>query len=185
MEQRWQPHWLAGCRIIAHPCFRGLPPAACRYSFPFLEEGLVSVEDNRVGPLHQHVFPPALAPTLSFVGLNWKVGSGRRLLQAVERLVGWVVARDIAARADVIALPADVYIPRSCWAVAGQIPMLPATQRVRCALCPWPCPQIIPFPQFELQSRWIAHVLAGRVALPSPQVRARFAACYQHRMPTL
>ncbi|KAL4445839.1 hypothetical protein ABPG77_009038 [Micractinium sp. CCAP 211/92] len=74
------------------------------YSFPFLEEGLVSVEDNRVGPLHQHVFPPALAPTLSFVGLNWK---------------------------------------------------------------------IIPFPQFELQSRWIAHVLAGRVALPSPQEMER------------
>ncbi|KAL4425758.1 hypothetical protein ABPG75_009774 [Micractinium tetrahymenae] len=68
------------------------------YSFPFLEDGLVSVEDNRVGPLYQHVFPPALAPTLSFVGLPWK---------------------------------------------------------------------IIPFPQFELQSRWIAQVLAGKAALPS------------------
>lgn len=144
----------------------------------------MSVEDNRVGPLYQHVFPPALAPTLSFVGLNWKVGTGRRLRQAVERLVGWVVVHDIAARADVIALPADVYIPRSCWAVAGQIPILPATRHVRCALCPWACPQIVPFPQFELQSRWIAHVLAGRVALPPRQVRTRFAASCQHRTRT-
>ncbi|KAG8081311.1 hypothetical protein GUJ93_ZPchr0007g4438 [Zizania palustris] len=40
------------------------------YSFPFLEtEGHVTVDDNRVGPLFEHVFPPALAPSLSFVGI--------------------------------------------------------------------------------------------------------------------
>ncbi|GBG76247.1 hypothetical protein CBR_g21995 [Chara braunii] len=45
-----------------------------RYSFPFLEAGgLVHVEDNRVGPLFEHVFPPKLAPWLSFVGLPIKV----------------------------------------------------------------------------------------------------------------
>jgi len=33
----------------------------------------VTVDDNRVGPLYKHVFPPALAPWLSFVGLPWKV----------------------------------------------------------------------------------------------------------------
>ncbi|KAL8552771.1 hypothetical protein ACS0TY_001453 [Phlomoides rotata] len=45
-----------------------------KYHFPFLEtNGIVTVEDNRVGPLYQHVFPPALAPWLSFVGLPWKV----------------------------------------------------------------------------------------------------------------
>lgn len=44
------------------------------YSFPFLKgAGIVSVEDNRVGPLYQHVFPPAHAPFLSFVGLPFKV----------------------------------------------------------------------------------------------------------------
>lgn len=44
------------------------------YSFPFLEtNGVVRVEDNRVGPLFKHVFPPTLAPWLSFVGLPWKV----------------------------------------------------------------------------------------------------------------
>jgi len=33
----------------------------------------VSVNDNCVGPLYEHVFPPVLAPSLSFVGLPWKV----------------------------------------------------------------------------------------------------------------
>ncbi|KAL6981745.1 aliphatic glucosinolate S-oxygenase, partial [Sarracenia purpurea var. burkii] len=41
-----------------------------KYNFPFLEtKGIVSVEDNRVGPLYKHVFPPKLAPSLSFVGI--------------------------------------------------------------------------------------------------------------------
>ncbi|CAB4279603.1 unnamed protein product [Prunus armeniaca] len=45
-----------------------------KYHFPFLEtNGIVTVDDNRVGPLYKHVFPPALAPSLSFVGLPWKV----------------------------------------------------------------------------------------------------------------
>ncbi|EFN57454.1 hypothetical protein CHLNCDRAFT_30388 [Chlorella variabilis] len=71
------------------------------YDFPFLAgTDFVTVEDNRVGPLYQHIFPPAAAPTLAFVGIPWKV---------------------------------------------------------------------IPFPQFQLQSRWIAKVLAGAVQLPSRQ----------------
>ncbi|KAL8216739.1 hypothetical protein R6Q57_023576 [Mikania cordata] len=45
-----------------------------KYYFPFLDtEGIVTVDDNRVGPLYKHVFPPSLAPWLSFVGLPWKV----------------------------------------------------------------------------------------------------------------
>ncbi|KAG6685308.1 hypothetical protein I3842_12G105500 [Carya illinoinensis] len=45
-----------------------------KYDFPFLEtNGIVTVDDNRVGPLYKHVFPPALAPWLSFVGLPTKV----------------------------------------------------------------------------------------------------------------
>lgn len=45
-----------------------------KYHFPFLEtNGIVTVDDNRVGPLYKHVFPPAFAPSLSFVGLPWKV----------------------------------------------------------------------------------------------------------------
>lgn len=73
------------------------------YAFPFLEgTAAVGTSDNRVGPLYQHVFPPALAPTLAFIGLPWKV---------------------------------------------------------------------LPFPQMELQSKWVARVLSGRAALPPAQVR--------------
>jgi hypothetical protein len=49
---------------------------ACRYSytFPFLDtKGMVAVDDDRVGPLYEHTFPPALAPSLSFVGIPRKV----------------------------------------------------------------------------------------------------------------
>ncbi|KAL8166538.1 hypothetical protein V2J09_008037 [Rumex salicifolius] len=72
-----------------------------KYEFPFLHlNDAVTVKDNRVGPLYKHVFPPGLAPWLSFVGLPWKV---------------------------------------------------------------------IPFPQCELQSKWIAGALSGRIQLPSEQ----------------
>ncbi|KAK1564783.1 hypothetical protein Q3G72_011483 [Acer saccharum] len=71
------------------------------YRFPFLEtNGVVTVDDNRVGPLYKHVFPPALAPWISFVGITWKT---------------------------------------------------------------------IPFSGYELQSKWIAGVLSGRIMLPSQQ----------------
>ncbi|CAL5077531.1 unnamed protein product [Urochloa decumbens] len=44
------------------------------FSFPFLDTGgLVTVDDNHVGPLFEHTFPPALAPSLSFVGIPNKV----------------------------------------------------------------------------------------------------------------
>ncbi|XP_058085022.1 flavin-containing monooxygenase FMO GS-OX-like 4 isoform X2 [Magnolia sinica] len=72
-----------------------------KYNFPFLKTNdIVTVDDNRVGPLYQHVFPPSLAPWLSFIGLPWKV---------------------------------------------------------------------IPFPLCELQSKWVAGTLSGRVVLPSQE----------------
>ncbi|CAA7022613.1 unnamed protein product [Microthlaspi erraticum] len=72
-----------------------------KYHFPFLEtNGNVTVDDNRVGPLYKDVFPPALAPWLSFMGIPWKV---------------------------------------------------------------------VPFPLFELQGKWIAGVLSGRIMLPSKE----------------
>ncbi|KAK4476501.1 hypothetical protein RD792_015656 [Penstemon davidsonii] len=43
------------------------------YHMPFLKtDGIVTVDDNRVGPLYKHVFPPKLAPRLSFVGLTYR-----------------------------------------------------------------------------------------------------------------
>ncbi|KAJ6712289.1 DIMETHYLANILINE MONOOXYGENASE [Salix purpurea] len=72
-----------------------------KYHFPFLDtNGIVTMDDNRVAPLYKHVFPPVLAPWLSFVGLPWKV---------------------------------------------------------------------VPFPLFELQTKWIAGVLSGHIALPTPE----------------
>ncbi|GJN20892.1 hypothetical protein PR202_gb08326 [Eleusine coracana subsp. coracana] len=47
-----------------------------RYSFPFLDTGgAVAVDEDgwRVGPLFEHTFPPALAPGLSFVGVQKKL----------------------------------------------------------------------------------------------------------------
>ncbi|OMO51742.1 Flavin monooxygenase FMO [Corchorus capsularis] len=44
------------------------------YSFPFLDtKGIVVVDDNRVGPLFEHTFPPSLAPSLSFIGIPRKI----------------------------------------------------------------------------------------------------------------
>uniref|UniRef100_A0ACD5TT74 Uncharacterized protein n=1 Tax=Avena sativa TaxID=4498 RepID=A0ACD5TT74_AVESA len=47
-----------------------------KYSFPFLgddDETIgIHVDDNRVGPLYKHVFPPHLAPQISFIGLPFK-----------------------------------------------------------------------------------------------------------------
>ncbi|KAJ8764205.1 hypothetical protein K2173_005385 [Erythroxylum novogranatense] len=45
-----------------------------KYHFPFLQtNGIVTVDDNRVGPLYKDVFPPIFSPSLSFVGIPWKV----------------------------------------------------------------------------------------------------------------
>ncbi|XP_062201165.1 flavin-containing monooxygenase FMO GS-OX-like 3 isoform X2 [Phragmites australis] len=71
------------------------------YDFPFLgNDSTITVDDNCVDPLYKHVFPPEVAPQLSFIGLQWKV---------------------------------------------------------------------IPFPLFELQSKWVAGVLSGRIELPSKE----------------
>ncbi|XBH59107.1 hypothetical protein VPH35_080416 [Triticum aestivum] len=42
--------------------------------YPFLsdKDPVISVDDNRVGPLYKHVFPPHLAPHISFIGLAFK-----------------------------------------------------------------------------------------------------------------
>ncbi|KAL8226309.1 hypothetical protein R6Q59_000142 [Mikania micrantha] len=43
------------------------------YSFPFLDtKGAIVVDDDRVGPLYEHTFPPNLAPSLSFIGIPRK-----------------------------------------------------------------------------------------------------------------
>ncbi|WCJ35891.1 Flavin-binding monooxygenase family protein [Euphorbia peplus] len=44
------------------------------YVFPYLDtKGIVGVDDDRVGPLYEHTFPPSLAPSLSFIGIPRKL----------------------------------------------------------------------------------------------------------------
>ncbi|KAL6642721.1 hypothetical protein ACP70R_020902 [Stipagrostis hirtigluma subsp. patula] len=59
-----------------------------RYHFPFLDLDGVTVDDNRVGPLYKHVFPPKYAPSLSFVGLPIKT----IIFQSFELESKWIAA---------------------------------------------------------------------------------------------
>ncbi|PAN49125.2 hypothetical protein PAHAL_9G390000 [Panicum hallii] len=58
------------------------------YHFPFLDLDGLAVDDNRVGPLYNHVFPPKYAPNLSFIGLPLKT----IIFQSVEMESKWVAA---------------------------------------------------------------------------------------------
>ncbi|XP_022857925.1 flavin-containing monooxygenase FMO GS-OX5-like, partial [Olea europaea var. sylvestris] len=59
------------------------------YDFPFLEtNGIVTVDDRRVGPLYKHVFPPKLSPTLSFIGIPYAVV----VFHMVEFQARWVAS---------------------------------------------------------------------------------------------
>ncbi|DBA97633.1 TPA: Flavin-containing monooxygenase FMO GS-OX5 [Trebouxia sp. C0006] len=67
-----------------------------QYAYPFLEgTGLVTSHDMRVDPLWQHIFPPNVAPTLSFVGLIWK-----SLRNPQFELQSKLVARVLSGRAQ-------------------------------------------------------------------------------------
>ncbi|OEL15435.1 Flavin-containing monooxygenase FMO GS-OX-like 2 [Dichanthelium oligosanthes] len=59
-----------------------------QYHFPFLDLDGLTVDDNRVGPLYNHVFPPKYAPNLSFVGLPIKT----IVFQSLELESKWVAA---------------------------------------------------------------------------------------------
>lgn len=85
-----------------------------KYHFPFLRmNGIVNVEDNCVAPLYQHVFPPALAPWLSFIGVPYRT---------------------------------------------------------------------ITFLLSELQSRWVAKILSGKILLPSEEEMTSSVHEYYHRI---
>uniref|UniRef100_M8AXH9 Flavin-containing monooxygenase n=1 Tax=Aegilops tauschii TaxID=37682 RepID=M8AXH9_AEGTA len=94
-----------------------------KYNFPFLGDsddelaGAISVDDNRVGPLYKHVFPPMLAPPLN----------------------KHVSPPMLAPHVSFIGLPF----------------------------------RTIPFLVFQLQSKWVAGVLSGRLELPSQEAMMR------------
>lgn len=67
-----------------------------KYEYPFLNtNGIINVDDNRVGPLYKHVFPPQLAPRLSFVGLPQKV----IIFDMIELQSKWI-ARVLSGKAN-------------------------------------------------------------------------------------
>ncbi|CAI5504307.1 unnamed protein product [Closterium sp. Naga37s-1] len=110
------------------------------YSFPFLAlpPSLLSVDTGRVAPLFRHVLPPALAPSLSFIGLPWKVVPFP-LSQLQER---WVVQQ---------------FIP------ASTSPFLPTPSP---SPPPFPTRQVVPFPLCQLQARLVAQLLSGQLPVP-------------------
>ncbi|PWA74737.1 flavin monooxygenase-like, FAD/NAD(P)-binding domain protein [Artemisia annua] len=67
-----------------------------KFHFPFLRtNGMVQVDNNRVGPLYKHMFPPKLAPRLSFVGLTYQQGILFRLYELQSKLVSLVLSKKI------------------------------------------------------------------------------------------
>ncbi|WJX87227.1 aliphatic glucosinolate S-oxygenase [Trifolium repens] len=71
-----------------------------RYHFPYLEtNGIVTIEDECVGPLYKHIFPPSLAPWLSFIGIISK----EPIFAIVELQAMWV-ARVLSGK---ILLPTE------------------------------------------------------------------------------
>ncbi|GLJ12945.1 hypothetical protein SUGI_0201290 [Cryptomeria japonica] len=90
------------------------------YSFPFLDtKGIVTVDDDRVGPLYEHIFPPLLAPSLSFVGIprkiiafpffesqsKWiaQILSGKAVLPSTKDMIKTV--EDFYERKDIAGMP--------------------------------------------------------------------------------
>ncbi|KAL3743732.1 hypothetical protein ACJRO7_018920 [Eucalyptus globulus] len=71
-----------------------------RYHFPFLKtEGLVNVDDNSVGPLYKHVFPPSLAPWLSFIGIPYLTFPAQ-LSELQSRWVAKVLSGELVLPSD-------------------------------------------------------------------------------------
>ncbi|KAI3515401.1 hypothetical protein L1887_14296 [Cichorium endivia] len=67
-----------------------------KFHFPFLStNNIVHVDDNRVGPLYKHVFPPQLAPRLAFVGITYNQGVLFRMLELQSKWVALVFSGKI------------------------------------------------------------------------------------------
>ncbi|XP_047340337.1 flavin-containing monooxygenase FMO GS-OX-like 2 [Impatiens glandulifera] len=63
-----------------------------KFDFPFLKtNGIVTVDDKRVGPLYKHVFAPEFGPSLSFLGLN-NFGIPCRIIELQAKWVAKVLS---------------------------------------------------------------------------------------------
>ncbi|XP_051136693.1 flavin-containing monooxygenase FMO GS-OX-like 9 [Andrographis paniculata] len=62
------------------------------YTLLFLDtKGIVGIDDDRVGPLYEHMFPPLLAPSLSFIGIPRRV-IGFPLFEAQAKWIGQLLS---------------------------------------------------------------------------------------------
>ena len=72
--------------------------ASYLYDFSFLgDDSTITVDDNRIDPLYKHVFPPEVAPQLSFIGLPWKASFARTAayqFRTLDTLVSCNLPRD-------------------------------------------------------------------------------------------
>jgi hypothetical protein len=63
-----------------------------KHELPFLKtNGIITIDNNRVGPLYKHIFPPALAPSLSFIGIPNRAVSFPTL-EAQSRWVAYAIS---------------------------------------------------------------------------------------------
>ncbi|KAH6767478.1 hypothetical protein C2S52_018461 [Perilla frutescens var. hirtella] len=77
--------------VVVHPDII-LHCTGFKYGFPFLKsEGIVTVEDGRVGPLYRHVFPPKVGPNLSFIGLPY-TGIGMHMIDFQAKWLAHVLS---------------------------------------------------------------------------------------------
>ncbi|XP_023734510.1 flavin-containing monooxygenase FMO GS-OX5 [Lactuca sativa] len=68
-----------------------------KFHFPFLRtNNIVHVDDNRVGPLYKHVFPPQLAPRLAFVGLTYNQGVHFQMFELQSKWVALALSGKIS-----------------------------------------------------------------------------------------
>ncbi|XP_024992812.1 flavin-containing monooxygenase FMO GS-OX5-like [Cynara cardunculus var. scolymus] len=67
-----------------------------KFHVPFLKtNGIISVEDEGIGPLYKHIFPPQLAPRLSFVGLP-KKGLTFPIIECQSRWIAQALSRKVS-----------------------------------------------------------------------------------------
>ncbi|KAK6142953.1 hypothetical protein DH2020_023301 [Rehmannia glutinosa] len=85
--------WIVGSRtnkVSSDEVFDAVVVCVGHYTQPRLAdlpEGVVAVDDNRVGPLYKHIFPPQLAPNLSFVGVPYRSTS---ITMTVDLQAKWI-----------------------------------------------------------------------------------------------
>lgn len=126
-----------------------------------------------MSPLYQHVFPPAVAPTLSFIGLPWKVVPFAQYELQVGRCLAWF----FAATKKAVLIPSLEHLTIQYKPTQGPnddlATLLPAVLAAEAIKSSFPAHSLC------MQAKWVSRVLSGRAALPSRRaMEADVAAFY-------